>query len=160
METTGAISANSTAPVFATSEVQIAAPIEIVWTLISQIDEWPKWNAYVTEDSLQGELAPGATFRWKAGPGTIVWTLQRVEQPHSIAWTGRSLGVRAIHEWNLRAERGATVVTTRESWDGMVVRLFRRSSRRALEKALRDGPSHLKAAAEGTKHKETEDRAS
>jgi hypothetical protein len=127
---------------------------------MNQIDEWPKWNAYVTEDSLQGELAPGTTFRWKAGPGTIVWSLRRVERPHSITWTGRSLGVRGIRVWNLRAERNATVVTTRESWDGTVARLFRRSMQKALEKALQDGPIHLKAAAEDTKHKETADGAS
>jgi hypothetical protein len=160
METTGTISADSAAPVFATSEVRIAAPIEIVWGLMSRIDEWPTWNPDVKEASLQGELAPGTTFRWKAGPGTIISTLQRVERPRAIAWTGRSLGVRAIHEWNLRSEGDATVVTTRESWDGVVARLFRRSSQKALEKALQDGPNHLKTTAEDSKHKETADGAS
>jgi uncharacterized protein YndB with AHSA1/START domain len=153
----GTISADSTAPVFATSDVRIAAPIEIVWSLMSRIDEWPTWNADVKEASLQGELVPGTTFRWKAGPVGIVSTLRRVEPPHSIAWTGRSLGIRAIHEWDLRSEGDATVVTTRESWNGMVPRLFRRSSQKALEKALRDGPAYLKTAAEDIKHRELAD---
>ena len=88
-----------------------------------------------------GRARTGTTFRWKAGAGTIVWSLRRVERPHSITWTGRSLGVRGIRVWNLRAERDATVVTTRESWDGRSFVCSGGRCRRRLRRPCRTGPS-------------------
>jgi hypothetical protein len=48
--------------------------------------------------SIQGDLAEGSVFRWKAGAGTITSTIQRVEPPRLIAWTGGTLGIRADAE--------------------------------------------------------------
>jgi hypothetical protein len=55
-------------------EIQIAAPPEIVWEVLTDFDRWQDWNPEVKSMSFDGPLAPGAMFRWKAGPGTIVET--------------------------------------------------------------------------------------
>lgn len=144
----GNIHADPDAPAYARSEVMIEAPIDVVWKVMTDIDGWPKWNHDVKEATLGGELEVGTEFRWKAGPGTIVSTLRRVNAPESIAWTGRSFGVEAIHEWDLEDQGERTRLVTAESWDGLVAKVFRRSSRKALKKALRDGPRYLKAEAE------------
>jgi hypothetical protein len=47
--------------------------------------------------AMQGAVARGSTFRWKAGPGTITSRIERVEPPRLIAWTGKTLGIHAIH---------------------------------------------------------------
>jgi len=92
--------------------------------------------------------APGTVFRWKAGPGTITSTIQRVERPRSIAWTGRTLGIKAIHFWHFDGRDGGTFVRTEESYEGLVARLLRRSLQKTLDRALDDGLQDLKAEVE------------
>lgn len=136
------------APGVARGEIEVAAAPEIVWDVLTDIAGWPGWNPDVKSASLEGPLAPGMQFRWKAGPGTITSTLQRVEPPRSIAWTGRTMGIEAVHVHRLEPRGDATLVRSEESWDGLLVRLLRRSLTRSLQRAIDSGLGHLKAEAE------------
>ena len=111
---------NENAPAVSSAEVEVAADPEVVWEVLTAIEAWPSWNPDVTSASLEGELAEGSRFRWKAGRATITSTLQRVEPPRLIAWTGKTLGLRAIHVWRLEAHGAGTFVSTAESWEGPV----------------------------------------
>lgn len=130
------------------SEIQIAAGADVVWEVLTAIDSWPSWNPLVNSAILEGGLLEGSTFRWKAGPGTINSTIKRVEPASGIAWTGRTMGIRAFHVWRLEPRDGGTFVRTEESYDGLVARLFRRWVQRALDDGLEQGLVHLKAEAE------------
>ena len=98
--------------------------------------------------SIDGPVAEGATFRWKAGPGTITSRVEHVDRPRLVAWSGRTLGIRAIHVWRLEARNGKTLARTEESYDGLVARVLRRSLQKTLDTALTDGARYLKAEAE------------
>jgi hypothetical protein len=139
---------NEHAPVIGKSELEIAADPEVVWEVLTTFEEWPTWNPEVKSMSLQGPVAAGSTFRWKAGPATIRSTIQRVEPPRLIAWTGRTLGIDAIHFWWLEPRDGATLVRTEESYDGLVARVLHRPLQKTLDRALTDGLRALKAEAE------------
>lgn len=143
---------NENAPAVATSEIEIAAGPETVWDLMAAISRWPTWNPDIEWASLDGELTAGSTFRWKSGPGTITSTLQRVERPSLLAWTGKTLGIKAIHVWRIAAQDGLTTVKTEESWEGLIVRLFRGPMQRTLDEALVSGLNYLKAEAEKRAH--------
>jgi hypothetical protein len=136
------------APAIARGEIDVAASPEIVWGVLTDIAGWPGWNPDVRSASLEGPLASGTRFRWKAGPGTITSTLQRVDPPHFIGWTGTTMGIRAIHVHRLEARGDSTLVRSEESWDGLLVRLLRRSLTRTLQKGIDSGLGHLKAEAE------------
>jgi hypothetical protein len=58
------------------------------------------------------------------------------------------LGIKAIHVHELERREGTTVVRSAESWDGLPVRLLRRSMGKSLQKAIDSGLSHLKIEAE------------
>ena len=134
---------------FGTSEITIEAPAPAaVWELMSNIDRWPTWNKGISEASLAGELKTGSTFRWKSGASRIVSTLREVDPLKEMAWSGKSMGVTAIHVWRLRANNGSTTVTTEESWEGMTAHLLRRWSQTTVDKALSDGLMYLKTEAE------------
>jgi uncharacterized protein YndB with AHSA1/START domain len=90
----------SEAPVRSRREIEIAAPPEIVWDVLTRFEEWPQWNREVKSMSFDGPVAPGSEFRWKAGPGTIVSTLEQVEPPRMISWRGRTMSIKAMHEWH------------------------------------------------------------
>lgn len=140
--------ADRQAPVYSREEVVIAADPETVWKVVSSIEEWPDWNPDVREASIEGETAEGVNFRWKAGPGTIRSTLRWVDRPHVLAWTGKTLGIPAIHVYRLTATDGHTRVVLEESWDGILARFLRKSFQKMLDKAVREGLQALKTEAE------------
>lgn len=111
---------NHQAPATAQGEIHIAADPETVWAVISAIDEWPSWNADVKSARLEGPTAPGSVFRWKAGPSSLVSTLQVVERPREIGWTGRTLGIRAVHVFRFELKDGGTLARSEESWQGLI----------------------------------------
>lgn len=138
----------SDAPVRSKRSIEIAAPPETVWDVLTRFDDWPQWNPQVKSMSFDGPLAPGSEFRWKAGPGTIVSTLEQVEPPRFVKWRGRTMSIRAIHEWRLEPRDGGTSVETEETYAGLLARLFRGQLQKILDKALEDGLEDLKREAE------------
>jgi len=136
------------APVRSKGEVEIAASPEVVWDVLTGFEQWPQWNPEVKTMSFEGPVEPGSEFRWKAGPGTIVSTLEQVDPPRYIRWRGRTLSVKAIHEWRLEPTNGGTGVETDESFSGFLARLFRGSLQKTLDRSTESGLEHLKRESE------------
>jgi uncharacterized protein YndB with AHSA1/START domain len=139
---------NRTAPVIAFAQTRIAASPQAVWNVLTDFEGWPAWKADVRSMSLRGAVTRGSTFEWKAGLGTIKSRLEEVKAPHRIAWTGRTLGIRAIDAFRLEEGEGGTLVSEEESWDGLPTRLFRSRLRRTLQSSIENGLASLKAEAE------------
>ena len=97
---------NPAAPARAERDVEIAAPIEIVWDVLSNVQNWPRWNDEVDSTAMTGPTAPGTEFRWKPGRGTIKSRIESADRPHHLAWTGHTFGISAIHVWWLEREEG------------------------------------------------------
>lgn len=136
------------APAVGSGEIRIGASPEVVWDVIADIEHWPGWNQDIASASLEGDLVEGTTFRWKSGRSTITSTLRVVDPPRRLGWTGRTLGITAIHDWRLEPADGGTLVRTDESWGGLLARLFSGYSRKTIEKAIASGLGYLKVEAE------------
>jgi hypothetical protein len=136
------------APVVGAAEIEISAEPELIWNVLTEFERWPTWNPDIESVSMHGDVAVGSTFRWKAGRVPITSTIQEIEPPRQLAWTGRTLGIRAIHVWWLEPAAGATTVLTEESYEGLFARLFRRPLQKALDRALENGLRHLKVEVE------------
>ncbi len=139
---------NRQAPVIAKTEMQITADRQTVWETLVDFETWPEWRRDVRSMSLRGTVAPGSTFEWRAGPGTIKSRLEEVDAPSKIAWTGSTLGTKAVDVFRLEAHDGGTLVTEEESWDGLLAWLLRSRMRRTLRAALDRGMEELKVEAE------------
>lgn len=137
------------APVTANATATIVAGPELIWDLLAAIDRWPEWNTAVKSASLPGPVAIGEQFRWRAGPARLVSTIQIVDRPLQIGWTGRSMGIAAVHVWRLEPHGSTTVVHTEESWEGLPARLLPRMMRKSLQRTLDTWLDELKTAAEG-----------
>ena len=137
------------APAWAEREIDIAAPIEVVWDVLAGVDDWPRWFTEGTSAAIAGPVAPGTTLRMKSrDPGTITARIETAEPPHVLGWTGRTLGISAVHVWRLERSEGGTRVRTQESMDGLPVRLLRAPMRRKLEVVLEAWLRDLKIEAE------------
>lgn len=130
------------------AEIHIAAPPERVWEVLTEFQRWPEWNSDVKSMSYDGPLAPGTQFRWKAGPGTIVSTLDRVEPPRYIAWRGRTLTIDAYHEWWLEPRDSETHVRTQEGFFGPLARVGRPLMQKSVDKSFTDSLDRLKREVE------------
>ncbi len=124
------------------AQIQIAATPERVWGLLSNIDQWPKWNTLVQTAKLSGPLHPGSVFKWKSKGLTITSTLREVTPNQRITWTGNAFGTQAIHTWEIEETYQGVVLRTAESFDGWLPRLMPKTMQRTLDETL---PSWLKA---------------
>jgi hypothetical protein len=136
------------APATAEGELRINADPQTVFAVIAAIDQWPSWNPDVKSVRVEGPAQPGTVFRWKAGPSSLVSMLQVVDPPRELAWTGRTMGIRAVHVFRFQASDGGTLARSEESWAGLLPSLLKGYSRRALDKGIRSVLAHLKTEAE------------
>jgi uncharacterized protein YndB with AHSA1/START domain len=136
------------APVVASAEIEISASPEVVWDTLADFESWPRWQRDVKSLSIEGPVEKGTEFKWKAGPTRLASTIEVVERPHRIGWTGKGFGVYGVHLWSFEARDGRTLARTEESWAGLVPRLFRGRMQNTLQAALDDGLAQLKAEAE------------
>jgi hypothetical protein len=79
---------------------------------------------------------------------TLTSALLVVDPPRKIAWTGRTMGVKAIHVFGFEARDGGTLARSEDSWDGPIATLFRGWSRKTLESGIQDVLSRLKVESE------------
>jgi uncharacterized protein YndB with AHSA1/START domain len=136
------------APATAEGELQIAADPQTVFSVISAVDQWPSWNPDVKSVTLQGPVQPGTVFRWKSGPSSLTSTLQVLDPPHEVAWTGTTMGIKAVHVFRFQANGGGTLARSEESWEGLLARLLKGYSRKTLDRGIGSVLAHLKAEAE------------
>ena len=139
---------NETAPVIASGEVEVAADANTIWEMMTSIDRWPEWNADVASATLHGRLAPGSKFIWSAGKLTITSTISQVDGPRILAWTGKTMGIKAIHVWQIVEIDKKVLVTTEESWEGMLPGLMPNMMQKMLKRSIDSGLLHLKVEAE------------
>jgi hypothetical protein len=139
---------NRAAPATFGSSTHIDAHPEIVYAVIADIAAWPAWNDDVRSVELEGAVEPGTVFRWKSGPSSLTSTLRVVDPPREIAWTGKTMGIDAVHVFRFEASDGGTLARSDESWDGLLARVLKGYSRKSLERAITRVLAALKAEAE------------
>jgi uncharacterized protein YndB with AHSA1/START domain len=136
------------APLNAKKDIEIAAPIEQVWSLLTDIAAWPTWQPDITHARLEGNLSAGATFLWKAKGLNITSTIQELEPKMKVGWTGKSIGMSAIHRWTFEPQGSYTHVTTEESLSGWFPALLKIFDPQFLTKSLSTSLQTLKNEAE------------
>lgn len=137
------------APVKTSRETEVRASVTAVWDALANIDHWPDWHPGITTTVLHGRLEPGTTFHWVANGFRLNSTLREVNTHKTLGWEGSGLGATAIHLWEIKSlDRNRTRVCSRESMDGWLVRLFRKTMQRKLDESLQSWLSALKQRAE------------
>ena len=136
------------APVVAHHQVDIAAPLEVVWHLHTDVDAWPSWNLEITAAKIDGEFKPGSSFTWTTSGFTITSTIHVVEDHSRTLWGGPVQGIMGIHEWCFEQTPSGVHVATDESWSGAPVEADPDSLRAALDESLVAWLGRLKTQAE------------
>ena len=146
---------NRQAPLVGHKEVFVQASPEVVWKIHTAINDWPQWQPSLDMADLEGPLAVGSIFQWKSGGLTITSTIQVVKPNQQIGWTGKALGTRASHIWNLEPHNGGTMLTTEESMEGWLVSILKLIMPKFLESSLDTWMQSLKNKVEGSSSAES-----
>ncbi|MEV6596330.1 SRPBCC family protein [Actinoplanes sp. NPDC051346] len=129
-------------------EIRIAAPINRVWHLHTDVNRWRDWQADIDTAYVDGPLRQGVTFHWSTAGLQIASTVYAIDAPYRILWGGPAHGITGVHDWTFTADGAATVVRTAESWDGNAVRADPDNLREALDASLSSWLDHLRKTAE------------
>ena len=135
----------------AKKEIEIDAPVDKVWSLLTGIDDWARWQPDVTSARLDGDLSVGTEFKWKAMGLKITSSIEELEPSKRIGWTGKSIGMKAVHRWNFDPQGNLTHVITEESLSGWFPGVLKIFDPAFLEKSLTGSLQVLKAEAERKK---------
>lgn len=76
------------APILVKREHFVMTVPHVVWSLLVNVDGWPRWNPDMLTGSLDGRFAPGASLAWSAKyPGRpTTATIHAVEHERSALW--------------------------------------------------------------------------
>jgi hypothetical protein len=112
------------------SEIEIEAPPERVWDVLSDFDSYPEWNPFIKR--LAGEPAIGARLEARLEPPegrgmTFKPTVIAAEPGRELAWLGRLVlpGVfDGEHRFELEPRDGGTHFVQSETFRGLLVPVF------------------------------------
>jgi hypothetical protein len=136
------------------TEVQIDAPAERVWSVLSDFASYRSWNPFIVDAS--GEPAIGGRLHLRMEPpgGKAMSFKPRVtgaEPPRLLEWLG-TLGVRGLfdgrHRFELADRDGGTVVTQSEEFTGILVPFVWNSMRERTRSGFEELNQALKTRAE------------
>ena len=116
--------------------ILINAEVTRVWEILTNVNQWPTWQNEILKAELNSNLQVGSTFIWETGGVKIKSTLHTVHPNKQFGWTGKTIGVFAIHNWTFSEENGMTKVFVEESMEGFLARLFKKSFQKNLEKGM------------------------
>jgi len=141
------IEVNRNAKAYAKEEMLIHAPVEKVYGLVSDINNWTEWQTAVTEAQLNGKFNEGTEFDWKANGMHIHSKIHTIRQNAKIGWTGKMFWIKAVHNWWFTAKGENTLVKVEESLSGFGSLLMKKS----LEEGMTKNLIELKKRADKTK---------
>jgi hypothetical protein len=138
------------------TEVEIAAPIEVVWEALTDLDAYQDWNPFIVSSQGRVDVGEELTNRMQPPGGsamTIKPTVTVAEPLVAFEWLGH-LGPPGIfdgrHRFELaRSENGGTVLTQSEQFSGVLVRLMRNWLSTRTLAGFEAMNAALKARAEG-----------
>ena len=137
------------APVITQDEIVIAAGLDTVWNLLTDIAAWPDWQHEIDRTSLDTHLGVGTVFHWSRAGRAITSTVADLITHERIAWSGPIDGIMDVRVWRVMPVRdGGVRVQTDESLNGEPARLDRESMQRALDQCIRSWLESLKRRAE------------
>ena len=114
--------------------IDISAPPEAVWAVLTDLDSYSEWNPFIVEAS--GDVAVGSKLVNRMQPPggkgmTFKPTVTVLERAKTLEWLGRP-GVPGIFDGRNRFDlvatpSGGTQVTHTEKFSGAMVRFMRTS---------------------------------
>jgi len=105
-------------------EIEIRAPLAVVWRIFSHMEAWDRWNTACRECCiLEGEaMNAGTCFSFKIKPWLLPMRVDprivECEPAERVTWEGGRLGVQASHTWQFHENNGTVILRSVERFRG------------------------------------------
>jgi uncharacterized protein YndB with AHSA1/START domain len=132
------IEADSSAKCFSSEEILINSPVNKVFGILADINNWPKWQSSVSRAQINGPAEVGKRFEWKSGSMTLKSQFHTVNPDSEIGWTGTVWWIKAVHNWSLTKEKEMTRVVVKESLTGLGSSGMQKSLKEGMKKNLEE----------------------
>ena len=112
-------------------EIEISAPMPVVWAVFSALEEWDDWNTACQSCHLieGAEMAVGASFSFVVRPFSLPIKVEpritKCEPGQEVVWEGKRLGIHAVHTWTFREINGRVTLISHEEFSGPLIWLAR-----------------------------------
>lgn len=133
--------------------ITVAAPIDVVWRVLSDLPRYPDWNPTIRR--ADGRLEVGQQVTIHVGPGgATTWncTVSHLQPGHGFAWrfhAGSPLLHRGEHAFSLAPVGSATTrLIDREVFRGLLIPVQARRLRRDVTPGMRLMDAALQRTAE------------
>ncbi len=113
-------------PLVLRSSVTIPAPPDVVWDVLTDVPDWPRWCPPVRRVTRFGTLKPGERMAYvlAMGPGVPVSfdvELQVVDPPRHLQWTSTKWwGVRGTRAFRLTPVPDGTEVVDEKTFESRI----------------------------------------
>ncbi len=109
--------------------ILINADIEKLWKVFTDLTCWNKWNsvirdAYCDDQSLAHGAVITCCFRPFSFPINTQINVEKVIPEECVIWSVRKKGFLAYHEFLFQRQGKGVLVISRETFNGLLVRLF------------------------------------
>jgi len=102
----------------------INAPIDKVWSILSDVKQWPEWNDKIKNVHIEGKVARGTDFGWTFDGRKSRSQIQSADAPTLLSWTGKSSMAKSVYVWQLEDDENQTIATLGTSIQGTFTVLF------------------------------------
>jgi hypothetical protein len=139
------------------SEIQIDAPAERVWELLTDFDSYPQWNPFIRK--ISGQPAPGERLEVRLEPPggrgmTFKPKVLNAERNRTLRWLGHLLVPSLFdgeHSFTIQPlEENRVRFVQREAFKGLLVPVFARSLETNTQRGFEEMNRALKERAEAT----------
>lgn len=106
------------------ASVHINAPLQVVWDVFSNIENWDQWNPVCTECRFEAgqSLVRGACISFSLNPMVlpirIAPEVTHCEPGKKVIWKGGRLGINAEHEFLFEEVDGGVTIKSTEFFKG------------------------------------------
>lgn len=120
--------------IYAVEEIEVNAPVDRIWELLSDIENWPTWMENATDVKLHGKFAVDTEFELTNLGMKAKSKLAIIERNQTLGWTGTASIAKTAVIWRFK-EIGArkTHIIVEESIDGFLLSTFYSKEKAAQE---------------------------
>ena len=131
-------------------QVTIAAPSDLVWSTLLDVEAWPTWTTSMTwlRAVDEGPLEVGSEVHIKQpGSRAAAWTITKLDAGRSFSWATKS-GVHMEADHEIEPVGEGTQVTLRLTQTGALAKMVGMIGGNAIRKAVQTEGDGLKAHCE------------
>jgi hypothetical protein len=128
--------------------VEAECAAERLWDMLADVKAWPEWQGTSYVKPPAGPLERGSTFVAELGGHRWNLTVTEADRPKRLVWTGRQMGLRAVHEWELVGTGAGVKAISRESMSGWLLLFISATVKKRVSETDEKWLACLKSTAE------------